>query len=43
MSDRLAVFDNGRVEQVGTPAEVYEFPLTTFVAGFVGVSNVIDG
>ncbi len=43
MSDRLAVFDNGRVEQVGTPAEVYEFPLTTFVAGFVGVSNVIEG
>jgi len=43
MSDRLAVFDNGRVEQVGTPAEVYEFPLTTFVAGFVGVSNVIAG
>jgi putative spermidine/putrescine transport system ATP-binding protein len=43
MSDRLAVFDHGRIEQVGTPAEVYEFPLTTFVAGFVGVSNVITG
>jgi len=43
MSDRLAVFDAGRIEQVGTPAEVYEFPLTAFVAGFVGVSNVISG
>jgi putative spermidine/putrescine transport system ATP-binding protein len=43
MSDRLAVFDQGRVEQVGSPAEVYEFPSTAFVAGFVGVSNVLDG
>jgi putative spermidine/putrescine transport system ATP-binding protein len=43
MSDRLAVFDQGRVEQVGTPAEVYEFPRTAFVAGFVGVSNVLEG
>ncbi len=43
MSDRLAVFDKGRVEQVGTPAEVYEFPATAFVAGFVGVSNVVTG
>jgi putative spermidine/putrescine transport system ATP-binding protein len=43
MSDRLAVFDKGRVEQVGTPAEVYEFPATEFVAGFVGVSNVLEG
>ncbi len=43
MSDRLAVFDQGRIEQVGTPAEVYEFPLTSFVAGFVGVSNVLEG
>jgi putative spermidine/putrescine transport system ATP-binding protein len=43
MSDRLAVFDQGKVEQVGTPAEVYEFPSTAFVAGFVGVSNVLDG
>lgn len=43
MSDRLAVFDRGRVEQVGTPAEVYEQPATGFVAGFVGVSNVLDG
>jgi putative spermidine/putrescine transport system ATP-binding protein len=43
MSDRLAVFNAGRVEQVGTPAEVYERPATGFVAGFVGVSNVLSG
>ncbi|HKB19770.1 MAG TPA: ABC transporter ATP-binding protein [Gaiellaceae bacterium] len=42
MSDRLAVFDKGRIEQVGSPAEVYEHPASAFVAGFVGVSNVID-
>ena len=42
MSDRLAVFSHGRVEQVGTPAEVYERPATGFVAGFVGVSNVLE-
>ncbi len=41
MSDRLAVFNNGRIEQVGAPAEVYERPTTEFVAGFVGVSNVL--
>jgi putative spermidine/putrescine transport system ATP-binding protein len=41
MSDRLAVFNEGRVEQVGRPAEVYERPATEFVAGFVGVSNVL--
>jgi putative spermidine/putrescine transport system ATP-binding protein len=43
MSDRLAVFNHGRVEQVGTPADVYERPATGFVAGFVGVSNVLEG
>lgn len=43
MSDRLAVFNHGRVEQVGTPAEVYEHPATDFVAGFVGVSNLVAG
>jgi putative spermidine/putrescine transport system ATP-binding protein len=43
MSDRMAVFSQGRVEQVGTPAEVYERPATGFVAGFVGVSNVLEG
>ena len=43
MSDRLAVFNHGKVEQVGTPADVYERPATGFVAGFVGVSNVLEG
>jgi putative spermidine/putrescine transport system ATP-binding protein len=43
MSDRLAVFNHGRVEQVGTPAEVYEDPRNPFVAGFVGVSNIVEG
>jgi putative spermidine/putrescine transport system ATP-binding protein len=42
MSDRMAVFNEGRIEQVGTPAEVYEHPQTEFVAGFVGVSNVVE-
>ncbi|MGH3103833.1 MAG: ABC transporter ATP-binding protein [Gaiellaceae bacterium] len=42
MSDRLAVFNRGRIEQVGAPAEVYERPATEFVAGFVGVSNVVE-
>jgi putative spermidine/putrescine transport system ATP-binding protein len=42
MSDRLAVFNDGRIEQLGAPAEVYERPATEFVAGFVGVSNVIE-
>ena len=43
MSDRLAVMNAGRIEQVGSPAEVYEQPATTFVAGFVGVSNMLSG
>jgi putative spermidine/putrescine transport system ATP-binding protein len=42
MSDRLAVFNEGRIEQVGAPAEVYERPRTEFVAGFVGVSNLLE-
>jgi putative spermidine/putrescine transport system ATP-binding protein len=41
MSDRLAVFNQGRIEQVGPPASVYEHPQSEFIAGFVGVSNVI--
>jgi putative spermidine/putrescine transport system ATP-binding protein len=41
MSDRIAVFNNGRVEQVGAPEQIYENPATSFVAGFVGVSNVL--
>jgi putative spermidine/putrescine transport system ATP-binding protein len=43
MSDRVAVFHQGRIEQVGTPAEIYERPATPFVAGFVGTSNLLDG
>ena len=43
MSDRLAVFNMGRIEQVGTPADVYEHPATTFVSGFVGTSNLLTG
>jgi putative spermidine/putrescine transport system ATP-binding protein len=42
MSDRLAVFNQGRIEQLGTPAEVYERPASEFVAGFVGVSNLLE-
>jgi spermidine/putrescine transport system ATP-binding protein len=41
MSDRIAVMNRGRVEQVDTPEEVYERPATTFVAGFIGVSNLM--
>lgn len=43
MSDRIAVFNAGRIEQLGTPHEVYEQPATAFVAGFLGVSNLISG
>jgi len=43
MSNRLAVFNNGRIEQIGTPADVYEHPASTFVAGFVGTSNLLSG
>ncbi|HVE24234.1 MAG TPA: ABC transporter ATP-binding protein [Sporichthya sp.] len=43
MSDRLAVFSRGRIEQVGSPAEMYERPATAFVAGFVGTSNLLRG
>jgi putative spermidine/putrescine transport system ATP-binding protein len=43
MSDRLAVFNQGKIEQVGSPTEVYERPHTEFVAGFVGTSNILDG
>jgi putative spermidine/putrescine transport system ATP-binding protein len=43
MSDRLAVFNRGRIEQVGSPADVYERPATRFVAGFVGTSNLLSG
>jgi putative spermidine/putrescine transport system ATP-binding protein len=43
MSDRIAVFRDGRIEQVGTPVELYERPATPFTAGFVGTSNLITG
>jgi putative spermidine/putrescine transport system ATP-binding protein len=42
MSDRIAVFSEGRIEQIGTPGEIYESPVNEFVAGFVGTSNVIE-
>ncbi|GAA3776942.1 ABC transporter ATP-binding protein [Streptomyces chiangmaiensis] len=43
MSDRIAVFNQGRIEQVGAPAEIYERPATAFVASFVGTSNLLQG
>lgn len=43
MSDRIAVFNQGKIEQIGSPAALYEHPTTRFVATFVGVSNVIEG
>jgi spermidine/putrescine transport system ATP-binding protein len=43
MSDRIAVMRNGRIEQLGQPEELYERPRTQFVAGFLGVSNLLDG
>jgi putative spermidine/putrescine transport system ATP-binding protein len=42
MSDRLAVFNQGRIEQLGTPVDVYERPASGFVAGFIGVSNLLE-
>jgi putative spermidine/putrescine transport system ATP-binding protein len=42
MSDRIAVMSNGGIEQIATPVEVYEHPRTPFVAGFIGVSNLIE-
>jgi spermidine/putrescine transport system ATP-binding protein len=43
MSDRIAVMNRGRVEQLGTPEELYERPLTRFVAGFIGTTNLLTG
>jgi putative spermidine/putrescine transport system ATP-binding protein len=43
MSDRIAVFDHGRIEQIGTPEELYDRPGTRFVAGFIGDTNLIVG
>jgi putative spermidine/putrescine transport system ATP-binding protein len=42
LSDRVAVFNNGRIEQLGTPSELYERPASRFVADFVGTSNLFD-
>jgi putative spermidine/putrescine transport system ATP-binding protein len=42
MSDRVAVFNSGRIEQVGTPSEVYQRPASEFVAAFVGTSNIVE-
>ena len=41
MSDRVAVMSNGRIEQIGTPVDIYERPATEFVAGFIGISNLL--
>jgi putative spermidine/putrescine transport system ATP-binding protein len=43
MSDRIAVFNHGKIEQIGTPAQIYEYPQTEFVATFVGTSNIFKG
>lgn len=43
MSDRVVVMNAGRIEQVGRAEEIYERPLTEFVAGFIGISNIIEG
>jgi putative spermidine/putrescine transport system ATP-binding protein len=43
LSDRIAVFNEGRIEQVASPVELYEQPATPFVAGFVGTSNLLKG
>jgi putative spermidine/putrescine transport system ATP-binding protein len=43
MSDRIAVFNEGKIQQVGTPSEIYEHPASAFVAGFVGTSNLVSG
>jgi putative spermidine/putrescine transport system ATP-binding protein len=42
MSDHVAVFNNGRIEQIGSPRDIYERPATEFVAGFVGTSNILE-
>lgn len=43
LSDRVAVFNDGKIEQVGSPREVYEFPQTEFVARFLGITNLLSG
>jgi len=43
ISDRIAVFNEGKIEQIGSPSEIYERPASAFVAGFVGISNLVSG
>jgi ABC-type Fe3+/spermidine/putrescine transport system ATPase subunit len=43
MSDRIAVFNKGRIEQIGTPEELYDRPATRFVASFIGDTNLVEG
>jgi spermidine/putrescine transport system ATP-binding protein len=43
MADRIAIMNAGRIEQLGAPTELYEFPRTAFVAGFLGISNLLPG
>ena len=43
MSDRIAVMDQGRVLQIGTPVEIYEQPASRFIAEFIGESNLLNG
>jgi spermidine/putrescine transport system ATP-binding protein len=43
MADRIVIMDGGHIEQVGTPSDLYERPRTPFVAGFLGVSNLLEG
>lgn len=43
IADRIAVMHNGRIDQIGTPAEIYDHPRTRFVADFIGASNLFDG
>jgi iron(III) transport system ATP-binding protein len=43
VADRIAVLDQGRIQQVGTPVELYDHPASRFVAGFLGTANMIDG
>ncbi|MFT7556231.1 MAG: putative spermidine/putrescine transport system ATP-binding protein [Planctomycetota bacterium] len=42
MSDRVAIFNQGKIQQIATPKEIYDFPLNRFVAGFVGLANLLD-
>ena len=43
MSDRVGVFNQGKIEQIGSPTEIYNGPTTKFVAQFIGAANVLEG